>query len=211
MPAKLLGNLPPEISAVLAYDERGQNSRDRAEQTKKFAGAFLASLLEDGALFPLAEDPIWLLKMVLTQYEREPQQPIAWLNLGLAFRRMALYRASDSATAKGRWLELALESLEHSLELEPQNARAWFGRGLVFGQLGRYGEEADSYARSVEINPPGLWTRMCLVVALQKSGREREASVALDSALQHYRVADDQTRAELPREMREMLDQRGTH
>lgn len=209
MQVSLLENVPPEIRAVLSCQQDSERNPGISDPLEKFSGAFLQSLLEDGALFPLAKDPVWLLKMVLTEHEREPRQPIAWLNLGLAFRRMALYRETDPAALKGKWLEIALQSFERSLELEPNNARAWFGKGLALGQLGRHLDEADCYARSIEIHPESLWTRMCHVAALQKAGKDAEASIALDRAVEHYETASDEARAQLPVEMRELLDSRG--
>src|SRR6516164_506728 len=137
----------------------------------------------------MSKNAAWLLAMVLTQHQRNPTQPIAWLNLGLALRRMALYRTSDPESLKSKWIDRALQSLDRSLELEPKNVRAWTGRGLVFLQLGRHQEEAQCYRHSLDIDSsdPGLW--VLYVNALQNAGKEEEAAANLDEAYHAYLLA----------------------
>jgi hypothetical protein len=98
--SEFLGDAPSEIQAVLAWFHDGAERAPVSDEMEHFAGGFLAALYDDGALFPMSKNAAWLLAMVLTQHQRNPTQPIAWLNLGLALRRMALYRSSDP----GLWL-----------------------------------------------------------------------------------------------------------
>jgi len=101
--------------------------------------------------------------MVLLHHEENPGNATAWLNLGLALRRMALYRARDSgAVNKGR-LQYALESFQRALELEPENRpkniRAWIGRAFTYHQLGRFEDELNCCHEAVELDrsDPALW------------------------------------------------------
>jgi tetratricopeptide (TPR) repeat protein len=141
--------------------------------------------------------------MVLTQHKRNPSQPIGWLNLGLALRRMALYRTSDPESLKSKWIDRALQSLDRSLELEPKNVRAWTGRGLVFLQLGRHEEEAQCYRHSLGIDSsdPGLW--LLYVNALQSAGKKDEAAANLDRAYHAYLLAGQ------PEELQEIFGKFG--
>jgi hypothetical protein len=73
----------------------------------KFAGRFLGAIYEDGAVAPetlSASAPEYLRCLMLRQ-QKSPQSTGAWLNLGFAQRRMALYRLSGHpkpANGRGR-------------------------------------------------------------------------------------------------------------
>jgi tetratricopeptide (TPR) repeat protein len=201
--SEFLRDAPSEIQAVLAWFHDGAQRARLSDEMEHFAGGFLAALYDDGALFPMSKNAAWLLAMVLTQHQRNPTQPIAWLNLGLALRRMALYRTSDPESLKSKWIDRALQSLDRSLELEPKNVRAWTGRGLVFLQLGRHEEEAQCYRRSLDMDSsdPGLW--LLYVNALQSAGKEDEAAANLDRAYQAYLLAGE------PEELQEIFGKFG--
>src|SRR6516225_1131810 len=98
--SEFLRDAPSEIQAILAWFHEGAERARLSDQMEHFAGGFLAALYDDGALFPMSKNAAWLLAMVLTQHQRNPTQPIAWLNLGLALRRMVLYRSSDPESLK---------------------------------------------------------------------------------------------------------------
>ena len=201
--SEFLRDVPPEIQAILTWFHDGAERARLSDEMEHFAGGFLAALYDDGALFPMSKKAAWLLAMVLTQHQRNPTQPIAWLNLGLALRRMALYRTGDPESLKSRWFDRALQSLDRSLELEPENVRAWTGRGLVFLQLGRHEEEAQCYRRSLDLDSsdPGLW--LLYVNALRAAGKEDEAAANLDGAYHAYVLAGQ------PKELQEIFEKFG--
>jgi tetratricopeptide (TPR) repeat protein len=201
--SEFLRDVPPEIQAILTWFHDGAEGARLSDEMEHFAGGFLVALYDDGALFPMSKNAAWLLAMVLTQHQRNPTQPIAWLNLGLALRRMALYRTSDAESLKSKWIDQALQCLDRSLELEPNNVRAWTGRGLVFLQLGRHEEEAQCYRRSLDMDSsdPGLW--LLYVNALRAAGKEDEAAANLDGAYHAYLLAGQ------PKELQEIFEKFG--
>jgi hypothetical protein len=119
--SEFLRDAPSEIQAILAWFHDGAERARLSDDMEHFAGGFLAALYDDGALFPMSKNAAWLLAMVLTQHQRNPTQPIAWLNLGLALRRMALLSAIIMIGARVELWELELEDGET-------------GMGNVFGQ-----------------------------------------------------------------------------
>jgi tetratricopeptide (TPR) repeat protein len=200
---EFLQDAPSEIQGILAWFHDGAERRGISKEMAEYAGGFLAGIYEDGALFPISKNAAWLLAMVLTQHHRNPSQPIGWLNLGLALRRMALYEQSAPEGLKNKWLERALQSLDKSLKLEPKNVRAWKGRGLVFLVLGRHEEEAGCYRRALDMDSSSLDLWLLYVNALQAAGREDEAAAHLDDAYHAYLLAGQ------PKELQEIFEKFG--
>jgi len=186
---EFLGDAPSEIQAILACFRDGIARRPVSNEMENYAGGFLASLYEDGALFPLSKNPAWLLAMVLTEHRRNPGQPIGWLNLGLALRRMALHETSAPESLKNKWLNHAVESFDESLKLEPNNVRAWTGRGYVFHQLGGHEEECKCYRRALDIDSSSVDLWLVYINALRATGREDEAAAHLEEAYRAYLLA----------------------
>ena len=95
--SKFLRDAPAEIRDVLDWDDAGQTQRAPTKMTE-FAGNFLGAMCEDGAAIPetLVGSAPRRLALVLLHHLRNPESAGAWLNLGLALRRMALYRTQDS-------------------------------------------------------------------------------------------------------------------
>jgi len=201
--SEFLRDVPSQIEAILAWFKAGAEIGHVSQEMEHYAGGFLAGIYEDGALFPMAKNAAWLLAMVLTQHQRDSRQPIAWLNLGLALRRMALYETSAPESLRNKWLDHAVQSLDQSLKLEPENVRAWKGRGLVLLVLGRHEEEAECYRRALDITPASLDLWLLYVNALQSAGREDEAAAHLDVAYHAYLLAGQ------PKELKEIFEKFG--
>jgi len=201
--SEFLRDAPSQIEVILAWFYGGADIGRVSQVMEHYAGGFLAGIYEDGALFPTAKNATWLLAMVLTQHQSNPGQPIAWLNLGLALRRMALYEKSAPESLKKKWLDHAVQSLDQSLKLEPENVRAWKGRGLTLLVLGRHEEEAECYRRALDIAPGSVDLWLLYVNALQSVGREDEAAAHLDEAYHAYLLAGQ------PKELKEIFEKFG--
>ena len=200
---EFLRDAPAQIQAILAWFHDGAEHERVSKEMEDYAGGFLAGIHEDGGLFPVSENAAWLLAMVLTQHHRNPGQPIGWLNLGLALRRMALYETSAPESLKNTWLDLAVQSLDESLRLEPDNVRAWTGRGYVFHQLGGREEESSSYRHALDIDSSSVDLWLLYVNALRAAGREDEAAAHLEEAYHAYLLAGQ------PKEHREIFENFG--
>ena len=120
MESRFLEDVPTEIRGVLNGYNVERTQGVPADQPKDFASRFLAAMHDDGAVLPeIREDPPRTLALVLLHHVRSPESAGAWLNLGLALRRMALYRTQDPENLNRRLLRLALEALRRSLHLDP--------------------------------------------------------------------------------------------
>lgn len=184
-----LGEVPSEVKAIAKWFNEGGQVEDVTAEMEEFARGFLVALNADDALFPVSGKATWLLGALLTQHQRNPSQPIAWLNLGLALRRMALHSRSASAGLKNQLLDRSLESLDRSLELEPTNPRAWRGRGLIFHMRAQYEEEANCYRRALDIDSsdPHLW--LLYLHALRAAGKDDEAEATIEPAYHAFLLA----------------------
>ncbi len=189
-----LEDASPEIGEILDWYGTGRPSGNSTAKMREFASRFLGALVEDEAVIPAVQtDPPKLLAMVLLHHRRNPQNATAWLNLGLALRRMALYRVQDSNSVNQRRLQYALRSFQRSLELEPENrpknVRAWIGGAFIYHQLGCFHDEVSCCWQAVELDrsDPNLW--LLYSFALRSAGKEQEALGAVEDAYQAYLMA----------------------
>ena len=203
--SKFLRDAPAEIRDVLDWDDAGQTQRAATKMTE-FAGNFLDAMHDDGAVIP--ETPgvsaAQMLALVLLHHRRNPENAGAWLNLGLALRRMALYRTQDSEQVNRRRLRCALEAFERSLQLEPdnngKNIRAWIGEAFAYHQLGLYGDEIRCCSRALDSERSNTWLWLLYAYALGAAGRKREALSIMDDAYEAYLMAGE------PAELRDVFD-----
>jgi tetratricopeptide (TPR) repeat protein len=152
--------------------------------------------------------PAKLLGLVLTHHERDPDDPVAWLNLGFAYRRMAVHRASDRRDINNRRIQLALSSFDRSLDLERHNAKAWIGRGLVFlQQKADFDQGAQCFRNALDIDPTAPLVWLFYSTALESAGRTDAALAAVDSAVEYYQRLDKEAASKLPEEFRSVLDE----
>jgi len=123
----------------------------------------LGQLHNRSGAYPLAADAI------RRSLERDPDQPLAWVNLGIA-----LAGAGDPVGARDAYRE--------ALGLNPAEALAHFNLGNAHQLAGRMEEAASSYARAVEADPG-------LGLAHFELGRTYIRLERFDEALIHARRA----------------------
>ncbi|MDY6782733.1 MAG: tetratricopeptide repeat protein [Cyanobacteriota bacterium] len=79
----------------------------------------------------------------------------AWMNRGLALRRL------------GRYNE-ALEAYNRAIELEPGYVLAWNNRGVVLLDIGRYREAESAFQQALELDPDNELVRRNLSIVQQQ-------------------------------------------
>lgn len=201
--SRFLENVPTEISQVLDWYRDGQSRASATPVLLEFAGKFLGAIYEDGAVVPetLSASAPEILALLMLQHQRSPQSAGAWLNLGFALRRIALYRAQDSENLNRQRLQSALQAFDRSLRLDPdsngKNIRAWTGKSFTYHLLGLYEEELQccTHALEADRSDPKLW--LFYGVALRSAGRKDEAVSMMDDAYDAY------VKAGKPEELRE--------
>jgi len=192
MPSRFLGEAPPEIRDVLDWFNAGKSRGVPPQHLTEFAGKFLGAMHDDGAVLPkiTADSALQTLGLVLLHHTKSPESAGAWLNLGLALRRMALYRTQDPEPVNRRRLCDALEAFERSLQLDPdnmgKNIRAWTGESFAYHALGLYEDEVRCCSRALEADrsDPKLW--LFYGFALRSAGRKGEALSVMDDAYHAY-------------------------
>jgi len=195
--SKFLADVPTEIKDMLDWFSVERAQGVPPPHLADFAGSFLAALHDDGAVLPdITEDSaLNTLALVLLHHTNSPKSAGAWLNLGLALRRMALYRSQDPDQLNRRRLRLALEALECSLQLDPdntgKNVRAWTGESFAYHALGLFEDEVRCCLQALEADrsDPKLW--LLYGFALRSAGRKGDALSVMDNAYQAYVAAGE--------------------
>ncbi len=139
------------------------------------------------------------IKAYLKSLEKDPHQPIALQNLGLAFLEF-----KDPAQAREtfeKWTKIDAENPEawyhlgiaadevknfsqaesayrKSLALDPKNPEAWLNLGAVYGETKKRGDEIEAYRKAVALDPnyASAWNN--LSVALRQAGQIPQAEKA---------------------------------
>jgi hypothetical protein len=137
-----LTDLPTDLQALLKWFDAGARPEDCGHGIRDWASSFLGALVDDQAIIPEPHtDAPRVLALALTHHVRNPGHCVAWLNVGLALRRIA---TSDPDSLRSWRLERALECFDRSLALSqterPVSIRAWAGKALAFWQLRRFDE-----------------------------------------------------------------------
>jgi tetratricopeptide (TPR) repeat protein len=101
--------------------------------------------------------------------EMGPDQPDAWLKLGLCLRRIG---ADDAASA-----------LERAITLAPDSSDAWFAVALVRQDKRDFGSAAEAYCRALEIRPKFAEAAVNLGICHQEDGDMAAAKMAYQLAL----------------------------
>lgn len=183
---------PREIRDVLRWSKMGSNA---PAETVHFAEGFLGRLVEDQAVIPVMSDPVAVLAHTLTHHLWRSESAAAWLNLGLALRRMALYRVRDPVPENEERLNLALRSLDRALAAERNSRvtiiRAWCGKSLVHCQRRTFADAVDCAYRAVGTDPsdPSLWLLYSSVLNL--ASQRDEAEAAVEKAYEAYIAAGE--------------------
>ena len=197
--------MPGEIKEVLQWYADGHSKARASESMTEFAGQFLGGMFEDGAVVPtnLSASAPEVLALTLLQHRTSPVSTGAWLNLGFALRRVALYRAEDPEEMNKARLESAVQAFDRALQLDPdnngKNIRAWTGLSFAYHILAMYEKELECCAQALESDrsDPKLW--LLYSFALKSAGRENEALSTMNDAYDAY------IRAGKPEELREVF------
>jgi tetratricopeptide (TPR) repeat protein len=124
-------------------------------------------------------------------------------NLGIALRRMALYRTQDPEPVDRRRLQRALETLEYCLWLEPRNSskniRAWTGKAFTYHQPGLHDEEVRCCSRALDAHRSHTKLWLFYGFALRAAGRKEETLSVMDNAYEAYVIAGE------PEELRDVF------
>jgi tetratricopeptide (TPR) repeat protein len=186
-----LADIPSEIRELLDWYEARKVRGSPGPKLTEFANRFLGGMIEDHAVIPpIAVLPAEVLALVLVHHQKSPENTAAWLNLGLALRRMALYQDHDADHKNRRLLQRALESFDRSLQLEPDNTgkniRACIGKALTYHQMGLFDDEVRCCLQALDADrsDPSLW--LFYAFALNAAGREAKALSVIEDAYQAY-------------------------
>lgn len=202
---QFLENMPGEIKEVLHWYADGQSRIPASKTVAEFAGRFLGGMYEDGAVIPtdLPASAPEVLALTILQHRTSPLGAGAWLNLGFALRRAALYRANDPEETNRARLQSALQAFDRALQLDPdndgKNIRAWIGMSFAYHLLSMYQKALGCCAQALESDrsDPKLW--LLYGFALKSAGREDEAVSIMNDAYDAY------IRAGKPEELRDIF------
>lgn len=202
---QFLANMPGEIKEVLRWYADGQSRIPASKSVSEFAGRFLGGIYEDGAVIPtdLSASAPEILALILLQHRTSPVSAGAWLNLGFALRRAALYRTNDPEETNRARLQSALQAFDRALQLDPdndgKNIRAWIGMSFACHMLAMYQKQLECCVQALESDrsDPNLW--LLYSYALKSAGREDEALSTMNDAYEAY------VRAGRPEELREVF------
>ena len=202
---RFLENMPGEVAEVLQWHADAHSRVSASHSMAEFAGRFLGGMYEDGAVLPtnLSASAPEVLALALLQHQTSPLNAGAWLNLGFALRRAALYRTDDPEEMNRGRLQSAVQAFDRALQLDPgnngKNIKAWKGMSFAYHMLAMYEKELECCAQALESDrtDPRLW--LLYGFALKSTGREDEALCSMNDAYDAY------IRAGRPEELREVF------
>jgi tetratricopeptide (TPR) repeat protein len=202
---RFLENMPGEIMDVLQWHADAQSEVSASQDMAEFAGWLLGGMYEDGAVLPakLSGSAPEVLALALSQHQTSPLSAGAWLNLGFALRRVALYRANDPEKTNRARLQSAVQAFERALQLDPdnngKNMKAWTGMSFAYHMLAMYEKELECCTQALKSDrsDPKLW--LLYGFALKSAGREDEAFSTMNDAYDAY------IQAGRPEELREVF------
>lgn len=202
---RFLEDMPGEITEVLQWHAHAHSRVSASQSMAEFAGRFLGGMYEDGAVLPtnLSASSPEVLALALLQHRTSPLSAGAWLNLGFALRRVALYRTYDPEEMNRTRLQSAVQVFDRALQLDPdnkgKNIRAWTGMSFAYHMLAMYEKELECCAQALESDrsDPKLWLKYSF--ALKSAGRDDEALSTMNDAYDAY------IRAGRPEELREVF------
>ena len=189
---RFLENMPGEITEVLQWHAGGHSTVSASQRMAEFAGRFLGGMYEDGAILPtnLSASAPEVLALALFQHRNSPLSASAWLNLGFALRRVALYRANDPEEMNRARLQSAVQAFDRALQLDPKNSgkniRAWTGMSFAYHMLAMYEKELECCAQALDFDrsDPKLW--LLYSFALKSAGWEDGALSSMNDAYDAY-------------------------
>jgi len=186
-----VADLPDELDALIEWFDTQGDQTTLDNDVRAYAENLLTALRSDQAIVPeLQTDSARVIALALTHHIRNPEHSVAWLNLGVALRRLATWDHELPSTQR---LERALICFDRCLALSAGdravNVRAWAGKAFVFMQLGDFKEAVRSSAAALALDPsdPNLWLLHSGCVG--RAGDESQALRLVGDAYEAYVAA----------------------
>ncbi|MDB5320143.1 MAG: hypothetical protein JWN40_1774 [Phycisphaerales bacterium] len=110
----------------------------------------------------------------LTALEKNPHDPASWHHLALAYRQ-----AGDAQQVR--------KSLNKALEIDPTLARGWYALGALDFEAGNFDIAAGLFKKAIKSKGDYPAAHQALARALERAGRQSEATAAFAHAVQASR------------------------
>ncbi|MDR0316704.1 MAG: tetratricopeptide repeat protein [Treponema sp.] len=171
-----------------------------------------AFLNDSGIALTEANRPYEAIPLFRKALGMEPENPLLWLNLGIAQQRTGDYQD-------------AVESFQRALAIQENLPEAWLSLGLIYYEMDEADLAEDCYhtALNHNDNDPKIWNNLGVLYFSQ--GNFEEARVCFEDAVSiapHYydalfnlrdtcrELGDYRAAAEFERALSGLTDQRGT-
>jgi len=130
----------------------------------------VANLNDSGIALTEANRPYEAIPLFRKALVMEPENPLLWLNLGIAQQRTGEY--GD-----------ALDSFQHAAKIDDDMAEAWGSMGLIYYEMDNFDSAEDCYHHALERDPnsPKIWNN--LGVLYFSLGSYEEARHCFEEAL----------------------------
>ena len=120
-----------------------------------------ANLNDSGIALTEANRPYEAIPLFRRALRLEPQNPLLWLNLGIAQQKTGEY-------------EEALDSFQRSTFIDDSLAEAWWSMGLIYYQLEKFGPAEECYRTALvrDPNSPKIWNNLGVLYFTEGSYEE---------------------------------------
>ncbi len=168
-----------------------------------------AEWLNRSAVLKASKDWEGLLDLSLKWVEGNPNDAIAWFNLGVAY--LELHRYDDAVDAcqqalkikpdyVSSWINLgysyhelqrkegAIDALQQALKIEPDLALAWYNLGIIYDELKQYEKAIEAYQQALKAKPENAsaWINLGNIY-----GELQRYDEAVDTYLQALKIEPD--------------------
>jgi len=135
-----------------------------------------------------SQQSIWSDSITLWKHTTavEPNNPLAWYNLGSALQERSLQRSGADKQAD---LRAAADSYGKAVELRPTYGQAQLSLGYVFQNLGRWNDAIQHYEAYYMLNPNAFEARSYLAGAYCQLGNAAIGNQNLDTATKYFQAA----------------------
>jgi tetratricopeptide (TPR) repeat protein len=137
-----------------------------------------ASLNNSGIALTEANRPNDAIALFRKALAMEPENPLLWLNLGIAQQRVGDY-------------DEALESFHHSILIDDGLADAWLSAGLIYYELEQFSLAEESYKAAIQRNGenPYAWNNLGVLYFIE--GSYEEARYCFEQAVSLHPIFYD--------------------
>jgi tetratricopeptide (TPR) repeat protein len=182
-----LAALTPEIISII---DCALHSGSPDGQLEQFASFFLTTLEDQGALIPdsssLGENPLKLLGLALSHHLRTPDNPIAWFNVAVALRIVALSSPQDDKRTNQHRLALAVNACTKAIQCDDRAIRSWTELGINLHLLGETTKALTSFEQALQLKPNDVSLWLWKAFALERLGNRPEALESVRRARAYY-------------------------